>query len=296
MRRALLALALVALAGCADGVSADVGADAWLLPKDGEFVRGPMPRDDGGPDVESVVVALNRVHPNEIELPFGGALARGANAAAFGLEGDAGYYVETAGVPDVAAPEFPTYSTLLSFSSELPLGAHALVVRAVDRRGHFGPASSVELTAQAEPVTGGALEVTLRWDTESDLDLRVVDPAGVEIWKGNVNSWQAPPPGQPSDPNAWMNGATLDHDSNAACDIDGLREETVSWPKQPPKGHYVVKVDAFSLCGQPEANYAVDVTLRGKRLAAARGTCLEPDTELAHGAGGGFFVLAFDVP
>src|SRR5262249_43431601 len=162
----------------------------------------------------------------------------------------------------------PSFVTSLSFSGEVAPGPNALVVWAVDASDRFGPPSRSEFTIAPAPAPEGTLVVSLYWDADSDLDLHVVTPEGVEIYKGNVNSWQ-PTPGSPPDPDAWRSGGVLDADSNAQCRIDGRRAEHVVWQAEPPRGHYLVRVDTFSLCAEPLARWGVEARLRGERIAEA---------------------------
>ena len=138
--------------------------------------------------------------------------------------------------------------------------------------------------------------VSLRWDTNADLDLHVVDPQGIEIWARNINSYQPPPPGQPEDPEAWRRGGILDHDSNAGCLIDGRRRENVVWAEAPPPGQYIVRVDPASLCGEPAARFVVEVHKQGVSAARASGILVEEQVRGGQGKGAGIFVLAFDYP
>jgi uncharacterized protein YfaP (DUF2135 family) len=178
----------------------------------------------------------------------------------------------------------------------MPAGPYDLLVRAVDEAGHFGPPSRHTLAAEGPPLPEGALVISLRWDREADLDLHVVDPGGVEIYKGNINSYEPPPPGQPMDPNAWQAGALLDFDSNADCVIDGRRQENVVWKNAPPPGHYLVRVDTFSLCRESFANWTVDVRANGALIARATGESLPTDEETPHDRGAGVLAVAFDLP
>jgi uncharacterized protein YfaP (DUF2135 family) len=146
-------------------------------------------------------------------------------------------------------------------------------------------------------VPQGALVVSLSWDDGADLDLHVVDPNGVEIDKRNINSYQPPPPGAPPEPpGTTHDGGVLDLDSNAQCVADGVRAEHVVWTDAPPRGHYVVRVDTASMCGEAAARWRVEVLLGGAQVAAAQGTSTDADTRFAHELGAGVLAVEFDVP
>jgi hypothetical protein len=291
-RRLSFALLLVACSG----VAPDAGTDADLQIEGAQFFRGAMPGDGPGPAVAGIDLQTNDVRPGSRNKPLSGALAREATGAAIALGGDKGYWIVPAGVPDVATPGLPSFSAPLTFSARLSIGAHELVVRAVDAAGRFGPAATRPLTAVASDVADGHLVVSLSWDTEADLDLHVVDPFGVEIYKRNVNSYEPPAPGQPRDPEAWKTGGILDQDSNASCVIDGRRRENVLWKTVAPSGHYVVRVDTFSLCAETAARWRAEALLDGRSLASARGESTETDTRFFHDRGAGVLAFEFDVP
>jgi uncharacterized protein YfaP (DUF2135 family) len=114
----------------------------------------------------------------------------------------------------------------------------------------------------------------------ADLDLHVVDPAGVEIWAKHISD----------------SGGVLDFDSNSNCVIDGRRQEDVVWMAPPPPGHYLVRVDTYSLCSETFANWTVGVTLDGAVIAAAEGVGRDSDASLyAHEQGAGVLATQFDV-
>ena len=248
----------------------------------GQFTAGPMPPSNGGPDVVSLNIQSNAIHAGEIEAPLAGALEPSATAAALALAGDDGYWIVAAGLPSVAAPAYPTIDVSLSFAASLPAGAYDLVVQAVDAEGRFGAPDTSTLTASAPPAATGALVVSLRWDTEADLDLHVVDPQGIEIWRGDI----AP----------MGSTGTLDFDSNAQCVIDGRRLENVIWSAAPPAGPYRVLVDTFSLCAATFANWTVEARLDGQLVGSAAGESVETDAEMPHDRGAGVLALSFDVP
>ena len=298
MRRSsllLVASGLLTLTAC-DGASSDPGFDARMRVKGAQFVEGAPPADSAGPKVVAVDLSSNQIHAGQIGKPLSAALDPSATAAAIGLEGDRGYWIVPAGLADVQAPAFPTFHVLLSFAADLAAGDYALEVRAADSTGRTGPPTVLPLSASGPTAPDGDLVISLRWDTESDLDLHVIDPAGVEIYKSNINSYEAPPPGQAPDPTAWQEGGLLDLDSNAQCVIDGRRRENVIWKENAPPGHYRVLVDTFSLCGEVSASWAVEVRKAGKRLAHAEGQSGPIDEQMPHDRGAGVLALEVDVP
>jgi hypothetical protein len=224
-----------------------------------------------------------------------GALDPSATAAAIGLQGDLGYWLVAAGVPSVSTPTEPSFSATAAFSEGIVVGSYTLVARAVDSSGNFGPPTTQILVAETSPLNPpatGALVVTLTWDTESNLSLHLLDPTGAEIW-WNDQSSTPPPPGGPVEGGSY---GYIDYDSNAGCVIDGLRREDVIYPDPPPPGTYTVRVDAPSLCGQPDANWNVVAVLEGSEVAHASGIALDADTWGNHGVGSGVLALQFTVP
>jgi uncharacterized protein YfaP (DUF2135 family) len=169
-------------------------------------------------------------------------------------------------------------------------------VRAVAPDGHYGPPATVMLTASTTPVPDGELVVSLAWDSQSDLDLHLVVPDGIEVWSRNINSYQPPPPGQLPDPEAWKSGGILDFDSNSQCVLDGRRLEDVVWTQAPPKGRYKVRVDTFSLCSEVGAAWTVTVKLHGQEVAQVHGQSRDADVRGVHEQGAGVDALEFDVP
>jgi hypothetical protein len=295
-RIALGCASLIASAACNPSVAADQGADAYMRVPGGQFFRGPMPSgSSAGPAVAALRLVDNDIWAGLSDDPIAGALAPSATAAAIGLQGDVGYWIVPAGVPDIATPDEPSFSAAATFSQGIILGSYTLVVRAVDDAGRFGPPSTQVLVAETSPTNppaSGALVVTLTWDTESNLSLHVVDPAGAEIYWGDQSS-RPPPPFSPADGGSY---GTIDYDSNANCIIDGLRREDVVWPGSPPSGKYTVRVDAPSLCGQPIANWSVRAVLDGATIGQASGVALDADTWGSHGSGAGVLALELTVP
>lgn len=95
----------------------------------------------------------------------------------------------------------------------------------------------------------GAVQVSLTWDAESDVDLHLVEPGGEEIYYGHERS---------------AAGGTLDLDSNAACSIDGKKNENITYQGgTPPHGSYTVRVDYWDSCTVATTHYVVTTTVGG---------------------------------
>lgn len=286
-------LALLLIAGC--GASSDPGLHDLVRVPGAQYVAGAMPADQSGPPVTSAgtsatIVIIGRT------TSLTGLVPRPARAVAVGRSGDAGYWIIEPGAPDLMLPDQLTFSARLQVASGTAPGDLPLVLRAVSPDGKFGPPTTVMMTASTLPPPDGQLVISLVWDTMSDLDLHVVEPDGVEIWARKINSWMPPPPGQLPDPTAWKSGGILDFDSNSQCVIDGRRMENVYWQQTPPSGHYLARVDTYSLCGEIEANWSVVVKLRGQELKRVHGIGRDADVRGPHEQGAGLLAVEFDVP
>jgi hypothetical protein len=276
------------LAGCA---KQDGGFDALLRIDKAQFFRGAPPAGTDGPALASFYLASNRLVPGLSSSPLTGQAPLEATAVAIYFQGDAGYWIVQPGTIDPMLLDVINFSANLSFSPQLPDGSYVLLGRAVDAQGHFGPPTEIDLQTSDMVPDDSTLVVTLTWDTEADLDLHLVTPTG-EVWAKHINSTPPPPPGQLPDPNAWKSGGILDFDSNANCAIDGRRKENVFWTVPPPSGHYIARVDAWSLCGEAQAIWTVTTSMGGE----AHGRAEPSDTQFDHGEGAGTTALEFDIP
>ena len=88
----------------------------------------------------------------------------------------------------------------------------------------------------------------------------------------------------------------LDFDSNEDCQIDGRDLENVVWTGQPPAGHYIVRVDAFSLCGQMSAAWHAIAYSPQATLGEAAGVLTGAATRGAPTARAGLTAFEFDYP
>lgn len=293
---AMVLLVLAALVACArDGVDADAATDALFQVPGAQFVRGPLPAANGGPDVESASFGLPPVVGTSNNGVFG-ELSQTATAVAFGLDGDLGYWVVRADVPAVSAPRSPTFRATYGIAATLSAGMRSVTFAAVDAEQRFGPARTFPLRIAGDDL-GARFVVSLDWANAADLDLHVVLPNGVELFDRNPTEYQRPPASQgPVPPGASLDGGYLEQDSNAKCTLDGQQRERAIWKEPPPSGRYLVRVDTFSLCGVGSAPWKVTATLDGKVIGAASGVATEADQRFPHGRGSGLLILELDVP
>jgi len=239
------ATAAVAACGCG-GADPNSGITAYLRASNAQFVEGTMPASSGGsePAVRAVNLINTTIYPGLQNFGVSGSVEGGVSALV-GLAGDSGYWILPAPQVDPVNAGNYTFATSLTFSPLLPTGPQTLVLKAVDPQGSLGPELDLPLVAKAA-IPAGALVFTLTWDTQADLDLHVVIPntadptKPIEIWS------RAPvglPPLGPADPpydTATTKAAPyLDFDSNAACVIDGRRQENVIFSLPPDDNSFV---------------------------------------------------------
>lgn len=260
-----------------------------LLRIDGaQRIVGTPPQSETGPQVQGFTLLQSSIWPGQTDKPISGTLAQDASAVSLFLESDNAHYVLVAKAADVAAPQLPTFATLLSFSPWLPLGPQRLLLQAVRGNGEYGPPSVISLQSIDETPVDAALVIRLNWQRAADLDLHVEQPNGQFIFaRRKVN---------PSSGAALGRDGYLDVDSNSQCVIDGKQVEQVIYKQTPQPGRYRIRVDTFSLCEQATAFWQVQVLQAGQQLAEAQGQSLASDTRSDHGAQSGTLALDVVIP
>lgn len=296
------AVALLALLGACDAASSDPALDAIFRVESGQFREGPFPADEGGPATVAVATLSTRVEIAARTEQVRGVLEPTARAAVIGIEGFEGTWLVPAGVPGLDTPGFPVATAVFRLTEDFEPGPFVMQVAAADETGRFGPLGSTMLVAAERPPPTGELVIALSWSGAADLDLHVVAPDGGEAWSGKPNTMKPPVPGEPVDPEEYKKHGRLDHDGNQDCRREPSPNENVIWTMPPPAGEYIVRVDARSMCGAPNASWTVavyrnDVLIEG---AAVRGLSTQADVVRLplppaqwHGAGAGAFALRF---
>jgi len=250
-----------------DGVSTQTSKDLRVtlsnLPQNplrlegGIFVPGSVP-----PATLGWTPAVGAVTGNDVIITGGSATLAvdfsGAGALdeivglLVGVGGQSGYYQKpldsTSGHEELLLL-LRTYAEGETAPAKLPVQ-----IALKDIRGRISPTTTRELDVQA--VGNGDVQVSIAWDTATDVDLHVIEPGGCELYYSNKTC---------------ASGGWLDLDSNPACAIDNINHENVFWPTgQAPLGTYKVRVDFYDDCGDGlfgaglPASYTVTLRYCGK--------------------------------
>jgi hypothetical protein len=257
LRAALLPLPLLALAACESANSPispsseplsleSIATSATAVTVPGQIRLGAPPSPSGGPAISvsgnetvvnggTMVATITALAEFDTIFVLVGARTLGLTGEAAG--GIEGYYEIRLSTPTTSSP------VLLTFPQSIPLDQFELLFAVASPSGAVGPFTS--LPTRVIAVGSGDVQITLSWDTNSDVDLHVVEPGGEEIFYGHKRS---------------ATGGELDLDSNAACQLDGVRNENITWPiGRAPRGTYTVRVDYWSNCGVSRTNFTVRI-------------------------------------
>ena len=153
------------------------------------------------------------------------------------------YLIEAGSAPGLSdLARVDTFSADTRYTvSNVAAGSYYVRVKAAGACGFTAASNEVLVYVIA---VSGDVQVSVSWDTASDIDLHVVDPSGEEVYWGNPSS---------------RSGGQLLVDSNSACTIDGRQIENIKWAGTAPGGVYTVRVDYWSSCGVAQTNYTVTV-------------------------------------
>ena len=151
------------------------------------------------------------------------------------------------------------YSIILLISQNLD-GGFTFVITAKTASGEI--LMQATQTVSYIAVGTGALQVSLSFDTDKDVDLYVVRPNGGIIYYGNRGGYD-------DEGNRWG----LDLDSNAGCGIDGVNNENIFFPASLLlSGKYEVWVNLWGNCDQSvPVNWVIVATRSGGLITPSSG-------------------------
>jgi hypothetical protein len=104
--------------------------------------------------------------------------------------------------------------------------------------------------------------LSLEWDRDVDLDLRVRTPEGKFVDPKHPTTALKVDGGVPESGLADPSTGIIDADSNRSCVIDGHRLENLIWKEKPKPGRYGVWVNLFDGCGQDSVRFTLSAYSR----------------------------------
>ncbi len=105
------------------------------------------------------------------------------------------------------------------------------------------------------PVGTGAVQITLAWNSESDMGMTVIEPDNGELpdTEGRVSD----------------NGGEYQIAVNSACtDQQATKVENVRYARMPRLGRYIVRPQLQFLCSAPRARATMSISVGGRVIAA----------------------------
>jgi len=272
-----------------------VAPNALILPAvktlGGIFTPGDLPSPtDGGPQIKSIEGPGTLINGGAARFELEATAITGVAQVLVKVPGDPdfnGYFVVPAVTEGDAIVvqlqldrEFGSPSSALQQrrqARQLPRGIDSIEVEfvLVDADGRISASFARQLDITLVGTSG--LQVSLSWNTPTDVDLHLVEPEGEEIYYGNELS---------------LAGGVLDLDSNAGCSIDGVNNENITYPDtSPPSGEYIVRVDFWSACEDLGANFTVTTNVCGESTVYEGS--FAPEDEDFGGAGAGREIARF---
>lgn len=259
----LAALTIGLFVSCGDDKDGDSGsalspaeyADQYFSVDKGTFRSGAMPESTTNEVISGITM-------NESALAGGSNFITINTDQAYerfyiGIEGRDGYveYIPTS----QATRATPTYSYNIPVSYGANLSESiVMTIKGLTSEGEVTQA--YRQTIKFVESKDGELTINLTFNRDKDLDLHLVTPSGNHIsWE--QRTWSV----TTEDGRVITFG--LDHDSNAACDIDHLNNENIVIPEEAIEGgDYLVILEMFENCDKrigTDMDWKVSVRYKG---------------------------------
>lgn len=210
----------------------------------GEFFAGSPPQAVGaitlnplaepGSDPVTVISGGSSEIPISADKPF---------SSVYILTDRDGYFLIMLPSETTAATLIVTYTT-----DQIEQESGQLFVSVEAPTGDVSQSQLLQLTTLQ--VGTGELQVSVSWDTRTDVDLILQEPNGELIFFNRPRS---------------ESGGMLDLDSNPNCLIDGINNENITYENaNPPTGEYIVYVIYFNSCNDNQnTNYVLTTRVDG---------------------------------
>jgi len=311
-----LGLCVLAAAGCAASTDPTGGGEPFRV-RSAQFIPGELPGKapvsstsssaphTDRPSITAVMSPNNVVHLGEGGKKLAGEATTVSRSVGIALHGvGTGYWVMPLGGVNPQTDNL-VWSAAADFDHALVPGKRELRVVAFDEHGVAGQQAALTICVDGDvpdnlhvcdpkrPLPQAV--ISLRWDSNVDLDLQVLTPD--DDWLDAKNRATAQPDdmgGLPDDVGA------IDRDSNAGCVIDGIRAENLVWNKVAPQGRYGIYANLYDACHLPAVRFRAEVYSlvtddagddKLQRFYANGGELL--DLSANGGSGRGLFVTEF---
>ncbi len=258
---------VVTAPACSNGVDANSGLDEPIQVS-GQFISGSLPTGTartGKLSVTSIIFQNPRIVSGLAGTSVSGLVTNDAASVGVQLTGKGtGYWVVPVQGPDSQSPGQNDFGFSLGVKASDSPGLAQLSVVAIGADGTAGQVAQGALCIESRvPDNGHACNpkaavpravFSLRWDTNFDVDLHVITPAGRDVnAKTAITSvaLDAGPPGPTV--------GVIDRDSLGNCAVDGWRQEDLVYQDAPPKGTYLIYAAPFSACGQTAVRFVLDI-------------------------------------
>lgn len=251
------------------------------------YMDGNLPRGS-----ESLITGLEM---NSSAIMGGSSIVRFSsskelNSVNIGVRGVSGYYQYYLNTSKASDDQLD-YQLVLMLSQQLTTD-FVIQISAVATDGTISEVINSDDIKVIEVGTG-KLQISLSWDKLDDVDLHLLDPNGNEIaywapyavngvfteddWMDFWNLWENSDEDELTAFQNFIKGkglkviGSLDLDSNAACDIDGINNENITYENEVVAGTYTIAVNLWEKCtsGVIGSTYSVTVNYDGKAVSVS---------------------------
>ena len=277
----VLVLFSISFASCKKDDEVESNLDAYFNIENATLVKKEFPTASSSDD-KPVIDNLSGNH----NVIAGGTNPIAVNTNAdvknifIGVENEGGYYK----LPVTATKG--SYNFYLMLSQNLDKDHFVILVSIEDADGLISESEVIPVSLIQAGT--GKLQVSCSWNRLNDVDLHLVEPNGEEIYYGDSVS---------------DSGGELDVDSNAACIIDEINNENITYSEEDvvQNGEYIVRVDFYESCNISEdTNYLIVAYYNGNQIATTSGSnpysgIFHPDDADMGDEGSGVEVMRFSV-